>query len=76
MSSGLDVCETHIFDDTNFALWKNHMFDHFRVKNLSFGGLSLVVSLKSWTIEISPKLKEFSMNLMHMLVVFNECIEF
>jgi hypothetical protein len=38
-------------------------------RDQSFGGLSLVVSLMSWTIEISPKLKEFSMNLMHLLVV-------
>ena len=27
-------------------------------RDLSFGGLSLVVSLMSWTIKISPKLKE------------------
>ena len=59
----------HIFYGTNFALWKNHMLDHFVQRDLSFGGLSLVVSLMSWTIEISPKLKEFSMNFMHMLVV-------
>ena len=35
-SSGLDVCETHIFDGTNFALWKNHMLDHFRAKGPKF----------------------------------------
>ena len=67
-SNGLDVCDAYIFDGTNFALWKNHMLDHFRAKG-SFGGLSLVVSLMSWTIEISLKLKEFSIRLMHMLVV-------
>ena len=52
MSNGLDVCEAHIFDGTNFAHWKNHMLDHFCAKGLSFGGLSLVVSPMSWTIEI------------------------
>ena len=36
MSSGLDYCETHIFDGTNFALWKNHMLDHFRAKGPKF----------------------------------------
>jgi hypothetical protein len=41
----------------------------FMQRDLSFGELSLVVSLMSWTTEISPKLKEFSLNLMHMLVV-------
>ncbi|KAG0513843.1 hypothetical protein BDA96_10G138200 [Sorghum bicolor] len=33
-SSGIDDCETHIFDGTNFALWKNHMLDHFHQKVL------------------------------------------
>ncbi|OQU79260.1 hypothetical protein SORBI_3008G120233 [Sorghum bicolor] len=33
---GLDDCETHIFDGTNFALWKNHMLDHFRAKGPKF----------------------------------------
>ena len=51
-SNGLDVCETQIFYGTNFALWKNHMLDHFHAKGPKFGGLSLVVSLMSWTIEI------------------------
>ena len=69
-SNGLDVCETHIFDGTNFAIWKNHMLIIFVQRGLNFGGLSLGVSPMSWIIEISPKLKEFSMNLMHMLVVF------
>ena len=68
-SNGLDVCEAHIFYGTNFALWKNHMLDIFMQRDLNFGGLSQVVSPMYWTIEISPKLKEFSMNLMHMLVV-------
>ncbi|KAG0514257.1 hypothetical protein BDA96_10G174900 [Sorghum bicolor] len=36
-SSGIDDCETHIFDGTNFALWKNHMLDHFRAKGPKFG---------------------------------------
>ncbi|KAG0520786.1 hypothetical protein BDA96_08G104300 [Sorghum bicolor] len=35
-SSGIDDCETHIFDGTNFALWKNHMLDHFRAKGPKF----------------------------------------
>ncbi|OQU91929.1 hypothetical protein SORBI_3001G261565 [Sorghum bicolor] len=33
---GLDDCETHIFYGTNFALWKNHMLDHFRAKGPKF----------------------------------------
>ncbi|OQU77718.1 hypothetical protein SORBI_3009G092850 [Sorghum bicolor] len=33
---GLDDCETHIFYGTNFALWKNHMLDHFRAKRPKF----------------------------------------
>ena len=70
-SSRLDVeCDSHIFDGTNFAQWKNHMLDHFRAKGPKFWWIVLVVSHMSWIIEISPKLKEFSMNLMHMLVVF------
>jgi hypothetical protein len=36
VSSGLDDCETHIFDSTNFAHWKNHMLDHFRAKGPKF----------------------------------------
>ena len=35
-SSGLVDCETHIFDGTNFALWNNHMFDHFHAKGPKF----------------------------------------
>ncbi|KAG0529640.1 hypothetical protein BDA96_05G115500 [Sorghum bicolor] len=35
-SSGIDDCETHIFYGTNFALWKNHMLDHFRAKGPKF----------------------------------------
>ena len=35
-SSGLDVYETHIFYATNFALWKNHMLDHFHAKGSKF----------------------------------------
>ncbi|KAG0543855.1 hypothetical protein BDA96_02G224800 [Sorghum bicolor] len=35
-SSGIDDCETHIFDGTNFALWKNHMLDHFPAKGPKF----------------------------------------
>ncbi|KAG0548152.1 hypothetical protein BDA96_01G142100 [Sorghum bicolor] len=35
-SSGINDCETHIFDGTNFALWKNHMLDHFRAKGPKF----------------------------------------
>ena len=35
-SNGLDVCETHIFYGTNFALWKNHMLGHFRAKEPKF----------------------------------------
>ncbi|KAG0549771.1 hypothetical protein BDA96_01G283200 [Sorghum bicolor] len=35
-SSGIDCCETHIFDGTNFARWKNHMLDHFRAKGPKF----------------------------------------
>ncbi|OQU79002.1 hypothetical protein SORBI_3008G087833 [Sorghum bicolor] len=35
-SSGIDDCETHIFDGTNFALWKNHMLDHFHAKGPKF----------------------------------------
>ncbi|OQU75632.1 hypothetical protein SORBI_3K044416 [Sorghum bicolor] len=35
-SSGIDDCEPHIFDGTNFALWKNHMLDHFRAKGPKF----------------------------------------
>ncbi|KAG0514168.1 hypothetical protein BDA96_10G167200 [Sorghum bicolor] len=35
-SSEIDDCETHIFDGTNFALWKNHMLDHFHAKGLKF----------------------------------------
>ena len=35
-SNGLDVCEAHIFDGTNLALWKNHMLDHFRAKGPKF----------------------------------------
>jgi hypothetical protein len=46
------------------------MLDHFHAKDLSFGGLLLVVSPKSWTIEILPKLNGFSLNLMHMLIAF------
>ena len=34
--NGLDGCENHIFDGTNFALWKNHMLDHFRAKGPKF----------------------------------------
>ncbi|KAG0542741.1 hypothetical protein BDA96_02G130400 [Sorghum bicolor] len=33
---GLGDCETHIFDGANFALWKNHMLDHFRAKGPKF----------------------------------------
>ncbi|KAG0523227.1 hypothetical protein BDA96_07G105700, partial [Sorghum bicolor] len=33
---GLDVECPHIFDGTNFALWKNHMLDHFRAKGPKF----------------------------------------
>ncbi|KAG0529782.1 hypothetical protein BDA96_05G126600 [Sorghum bicolor] len=36
VSSWIDDCETHIFDGTNFALWKNHMLDHFRAKGPKF----------------------------------------
>ncbi|KAG0515097.1 hypothetical protein BDA96_10G249900 [Sorghum bicolor] len=36
VSNGIDDCETHIFDGTNFALWKNHMLDHFRAKGPKF----------------------------------------
>ncbi|OQU83894.1 hypothetical protein SORBI_3005G195750 [Sorghum bicolor] len=36
VSSGIDDCETHIFDGTNFALWKNHMLDHFHAKGPKF----------------------------------------
>ena len=69
-SNGLDICETHIFDGTNFALWKNHMLDHFRAMGPKFwwivtSGLTHVLDHRNL-----PKLKEFSMNLMHMLVVF------
>ncbi|KAG0525422.1 hypothetical protein BDA96_06G055400 [Sorghum bicolor] len=35
-SSGIDDCEIHTFDGTNFALWKNHMLDHFRAKGPKF----------------------------------------
>ncbi|OQU89501.1 hypothetical protein SORBI_3002G203401 [Sorghum bicolor] len=35
-SSGIDDCETHIFYGTNFALWKNHMLDHFHAKGPKF----------------------------------------
>ncbi|KAG0538238.1 hypothetical protein BDA96_03G218100 [Sorghum bicolor] len=35
-SCGIDDCETHIFDGTNFGLWKNHMLDHFRAKGPKF----------------------------------------
>ena len=35
-SSGLIDCEIHIFDGTNFALWKNHMLDHFCAKGPKF----------------------------------------
>ena len=68
-SSGLDVCETHIFMSQTLHFGKITCLIIFVQRDLSFDGLSLVVSLMSWTIEISPKLKEFSMNLMHMLVV-------
>ena len=34
--NGLDGCENHIFNGTNFALWKNHMLDHFRAKGPKF----------------------------------------
>ena len=69
-SSGLDVCETHIFYGTNFALWKNHMLDHFRANGPKFWWIVTSGLTHVMTIEISPKLKEFSINLMHMLVVF------
>ena len=67
-SNGLDGCENHIFNGTNFALWKNHMLDHFRAKGPKFwwvvtSGLTHVLDHRNLT-------KEFSMNLMHMLVVF------
>jgi hypothetical protein len=68
-SSRIDVCETHIFVGINFALWKNHMLDHFRAKGPKFWWIVIVVSPMFWTIEISPKLKEFFMSLMYMLVV-------
>ena len=35
-SSGIVDCETYIFYGTNFALWKNHMLDHFRAKGPKF----------------------------------------
>ena len=36
-SSRLDVeCDSHIFDGTNCAQWKNHMLDHFRAKGPMF----------------------------------------
>ena len=37
--NGLDGCENHIFDGTNFALWKNHMLDHFHTKGPMFWGI-------------------------------------
>ena len=68
-SSGIDICETHIFYGTNFAHWKNHMLDHFHAKEPKFwwivtSGLTHVLDHRNL-----PKLKEFSMNLMRMLVV-------
>ena len=53
-SSGLDDCETHIFCGTNFALWKNHMLDHFRAKGPKFwwivtSGLTLVLDHRNLT---------------------------
>ena len=67
-SSGLDVCETFLMAQT-LRFGKITCLIIFVQGDLNFGGLSQVVSLMSWTIEISPKLKEFSMNLMHMLVI-------
>ena len=68
-SSGIDECDTHIFDGTHFARWKHHMLDHFRAKGPKFwwivtSGLTHVLNHRNLT-----KAQEFSMNLMHMLVV-------
>ena len=35
-SSGLDDCDTYIFDGTHFAWWKHHMIDHIRAKGPKF----------------------------------------
>jgi hypothetical protein len=35
-SSGIDECDTHIFDGTHFAWWKHHMLDHFCEKGPKF----------------------------------------
>ena len=51
---GLDDCETHIFYGTNFALWKNHMLDHFCAKGSKFwwivtSGLTQVLDHRNLT---------------------------
>ena len=52
--SGIDDCDTHIFDGTHFARWKNHMLDHFRAKGPKFwwmvmNGISHVPDHKNLT---------------------------
>ena len=51
-SNGLDVCEVHIFDGTNFVLWKNHMLDHFRAKGPKFWWVVTSGLTLSWIIEL------------------------
>ncbi|KAG0537918.1 hypothetical protein BDA96_03G189900 [Sorghum bicolor] len=53
-SSGIDDCDTHIFDGTNFARWENHMLDHFRAKGPKFwwivtNGLTHILDHKNLT---------------------------
>jgi hypothetical protein len=53
-TSGLDCCDTHIFDGTHFARWKHHMLDHFRAKGPKFwwvvtSGLTQVLDHKNLT---------------------------
>ena len=69
MSSGLDDCDTHIFDGTHFASGKHHMLDHIRAKGPKFwwvvtSGLTHVLDHKNLT----KTQKVLSLNLMPMLI--------
>ena len=76
-SNGLDVCENHIFDGTNFALWKNHILDHFRAKGPKFwwivtSGLTHVLDHRNLT-KAQKILYELDA---HACCFSNGCIEF
>ena len=52
--SAIEGCHSHIFYDTNFAWWKNHMLDNFRAKGPKFwwmvmNGISHVLDHKNLT---------------------------